>query len=479
MTALAEFLVRDGVAVTGSDIAERFYTDAILGQLGVEVYERFDPTLVTGDTDAVIYSAAYDPNSHPQLLRAAELGLPLQSYTEALGALSATRFAAGIAGVHGKTTTSAMVGVIVRELRLPGSVLVGSAVAGFGGRSTYSGGDRFLVAETCEYKRHFLAFHPDLLLITGIEPDHLDYYRDLEDIKAAFAEYARRLSGGGTLVYCADDAAGSEVSAAVAAERPDISLIPYGRTARGAYRLRSVVVDRGELSFQTDGWGETFTLHVPGEHNALNAVAALAVTDQLVARFAHSEAQAAMPPRAAHASRPNGVIPAEPQTRRLQQRALAEFQGTRRRAEVLGEAAGVIFIDDYAHHPSAIASTLAGIRAFYPDRRLIVDFMSHTYSRTAALLENFARSFDAADVVILHKIYASAREQFDGKISGVDLAERARQHHPDVRYFEEIMDAFDHVMKLLRPGDLFITMGAGDNWQLGERLLAALKEKHA
>lgn len=457
MTALTEILVHQGVVVTGSDTAERFYTDAILAELGVEVFESFDPGLLAADIDSVIYSAAYDPGSHPQLLRAVELGFQPQSYAEALGALSAGRFAAGIAGVHGKTTTAAMVGVLVRELQLPGGVLVGSAVAGFGGRSTYSAGDRFLVAETCEYKRHFLSFCPDLLLITGIEPDHLDYYRDLEDIKGAFIEYARRLSRGGTLIFCADDAAASEVSVAVAAERPDLTLIPYGRSAAGAYRLVLVAVGDAEISFRIEGWNGSFTLQVPGEHNALNAVAALAVTDQLVARFARS---------------PGGT-----ELRTLQQRALAAFRGTRRRAEVLGEAGGVVFIDDYAHHPTAITSTLAGLRAFYPDRRLIVDFMSHTYSRTAALLEQFARSFASAEVVILHKIYASARERFDGQISGVDLAERARLHHPDVRYFEEVMDAFDHVRQLLRPGDLFVTMGAGNNWQLGERLLAALKEK--
>ncbi len=479
MTALAELLVGRGVVVSGADTEERFYTDAILAELGVEVFESFDPALVPADVEAVIYSAAYDPGSHPQLVRALELGLRPQSYTEALGEISATRFAAGIAGVHGKTTTAAMVGVLVRELQLPGAVLVGSAVAGFGGRSTYNGGDCFLVAETCEYKRHFLSFHPDVLLITGIEPDHLDYYRDLADIKSAFADYARRLSRGGALVYCADDAAASEVSRAVAAERPDISLVPYGHDAQGAYRLLSVTVGRGEISFRIEGWDGSFSLRVPGEHNALNAVAALAVTDQLLARFAGRDTGAASEVRPSPPPDTGTASTVEPESRRLQQRALAAFGGTRRRAEVLGEAAGVLFVDDYAHHPTAIVSTLAGLRAFHPDRRLIVDFMSHTYSRTAALLEQFARSFVSADVVILHKIYASARERFDGNISGKMLADRTRIHHSDVRYFEEIMDAFDHVMDLLRPGDLFVTMGAGNNWQLGERLLAALKEKNA
>ena len=455
MTALAEILQQQGVQISGSDTHERFYTDRILAELGIPVIESFDADRLPDDSEAVIYSAAYDATVHPQLLRAAERGIPLMSYTEALGALSAGQFAVGIAGVHGKTTTAAIVGTLVRQLGLPGSVLVGSAVTDFNGRSTYSGGDRFLVAETCEYRRHFLSFHPDVLLISGIEPDHLDYYRDLQDIQNAFADYVRLLPEGGVVIHCADDPATREVCAAVAVQRSDLNLIGYGRSAEGDYRLSNVELLPGTVRFQLGRDAAPWILRVPGAHNAMNAAGAVAVLDCLARRL--------------------GVQPARAQLRR----ALASFSGTRRRSELLGEAGGVLFIDDYGHHPTAIRTTLEGLRAFYPGRRLVVDFMSHTYSRTAALLDDFARSLAGADVVVLHRIYASAREQFDGRIAGSDLADRTRRYHGDVHYIDEPMDAVKPLQQLLRRGDLFVTMGAGNNWQLGERVLQLRRREPA
>ncbi|TVQ37925.1 MAG: UDP-N-acetylmuramate--L-alanine ligase [Spirochaetaceae bacterium] len=456
MTALAEVLHRQGVQIVGSDTNERFHTDTILAELGIRVIESFEADQLPDRSEAVIYSAAYDPAVHPQLRRAAELGKPVISYPEALGELSAAQCAVGVAGVHGKTTTAAMIGTLVRELELPGAVLVGSAAADFGGRSTYSGGREFLVAETCEYKRHFLFFHPDILLVTGIEPDHLDYYRDMQDIQSAFDDYCRRLAVGGTLIYCADDPGAVTVCRRVAHERPDLTVAGYGRRAEGDYRVSAVQRRAGELSFLLGDDPQPLRLHVPGEHNALNAAAAVAVIDVLAQRFGAAELG---PPRSAA-------------VRQAVRRALAAFRGTRRRCEVLGEAGGVLFVDDYGHHPTAIRTTLDGLRSFYPGRRLVVDFMSHTYSRTAALLDEFARSLAAADVVVLHKIYASAREQFDGRIAGSDLAERTRRYHRDVHYVDEPMDAVGPLQRMLRRGDLFVTMGAGNNWRLGEALLA-------
>jgi UDP-N-acetylmuramate--alanine ligase len=190
MSALAELCLRMGARVSGSDTRETFYTDAVLQELGIPYREGFDRENVPEGTDFLIYSAAYDPALHVELLEAARRSIPIMEYTRALGELSRGIYSVGIAGVHGKTTTTALLGSIVKELGLPGFVLVGSAVKGFQNRATYYGGRRFFIAETCEYRRHFLSFHPDQIVITTVDVDHLDYYRDYDDIEA---------SGGGTV----------------------------------------------------------------------------------------------------------------------------------------------------------------------------------------------------------------------------------------------------------------------------------------
>ncbi len=490
MAALADLLVRLGVQVSGSDTTEEFFTDAALGRLQIMVYEGFSADNLPSEAELVVYSAAYDPATHPELIAARARGLPLLSYTEALGMFSAGRPAAAIAGVHGKTSTAAIAATLLRELGLPGAALVGSVVPSLGGSAVHVGGDRFFIAETCEYKRNFLAYHPEVVVITNVEPDHLDYFRDYSDIRAAFIELTLRLPHGGTVVYCADDSGAAEVAVRAAAERPDLRVLAYGESARGAFAVREIAQAAGVLRFcigelagEAEG-GELasvpaqapatepvfsrgaapsadtptgcFELRVPGRHNALNTAAALAAV-QVLAEELGFEAAAAV----------RAGAPA----------ALAGFRGTARRSELVGEAGGVSVLDDYAHHPTAIRATLAGLRAFYPGRRLIVDFMSHTYTRTAALLDEFAAAFGDADAVILHKIYASAREQFDGRVTGKDLYDRVASNHPGavVHYTHEVLDALQFCLSILKPGDVFVTMGAGDNWRLGRTLLEELR----
>jgi UDP-N-acetylmuramate--alanine ligase len=197
-----------------------------------------------------------------------------------------------------------------------------------------------------------------------------------------------------------------------------------------------------------------YLLKVPGKHNVLNATAAVAVCTEMSERLPGLD---------------NGQI------QRVASRALGEYAGTRRRAEIVGEEAGILVIDDYGHHPTAIRTTLEGFRSFYPDRRIVLDFMSHTYSRTAALLDEFAGSFEAADLVILHGIYASAREKYTGTVNGKDLFRKARERHRWVLYTENIHGAASVYLQHACPGDLFITMGAGDNWKVGQDVLSRLR----
>lgn len=476
MSALAEILMRRGATVTGSDTDEVFYTDAILKRHGIPYVEGFDEANLPDDVSLVIYSAAYDPSSHPELLAAGKRDVPILMYTDALGELSRHAFSVAIAGVHGKTTTTALVGSMVRALELPGTVLVGSAVRDFGERSTLVNGSSFFVAETCEYRRHFLAFHPSVAVVTSVEADHLDYFRDAGDVDQAFFEFVQNIPDGGTLIYCADDEGAARVARRLSESRPPandppdrrprVTPVPYGRGADGPFRLSSYSAARGEASFELAGFDAPFSLSLPGEHLALNASAALAALGAVAAGVRGGDAS------------PRGVSEIAETLRGLDgekiRGALSRFAGSARRSEVLGEAGGVLFVDDYAHHPTAIRKTLRGFRDFYAPRRLIVDFMSHTYTRTDALLAEFATAFGDADEVILHKIYASARERYDGSISGRDLADAARAHHGSVRYFEEVMEAMPYLKSQLHRGDLFVTMGAGNNWELSHELYREL-----
>lgn len=467
MAALAEVLVSKGAVVSGSDVAEAFYTDALLAAIGVVPQVGFAEEHLPEGVSLVVYSAAYDPRTNPELKAAAERGIPLLTYTEALGALSLEAQGAGaptvaVAGVHGKTSTTALLGTLIRGLRIPGTVIVGSAVRSFGGAATYNGGTEALVAETCEYRRNFLSFYPSVLVITAVEADHLDYYRDYADVLSAFVAFGERLSPRGLLVYCRDNPGACEAAAEITDRRGDLRAVSYGFSEEADVTVRDYALKteetpegpRGLQEFRIDGIDAPLALRVPGRHMVENAAAALTVLREEPVFRRYLEAAA-------------GDIAA----------ALAAFSGTARRSEHLGTAGGIQFVDDYGHHPTAIRKTLETYREFYGAERLIVDFMSHTYSRTAALLDEFARAFGAADVVILHKIYASARERFSGSISGEDLAAAVRCYHDTVHYFPEILDALPFCKELLQPGDLFVTLGAGNNWVLGRELLSHFSKK--
>jgi UDP-N-acetylmuramate--alanine ligase len=460
--ALAELLHSEGLSICGSDRDDVFYTDAILAELGIPYYQSFSAEHINAGIKKVIYSAAYSPETNPELAEARRLGIPLVKYTDALGEYSARFDSSGIAGVHGKTTTTALAGTLIRGAGLPARILAGSAVSGFGGRSTLNLGDKYFVAETCEYRRHFLSFHPRRIVLTSVESDHQDYYPDYGAIRDAFLEYTGKLPSGGELIYCADDPGASET--ALAAKRlageagKALTLTPYGFSAEGLFRIENYRVSGGRLLFTFPLFTKELCLRVPGKHLVLDAAAALALTRSLV-RAGFGE---------------GGWTEERGEAVRS---ALEDFRGSKRRSEITGESGGILFMDDYGHHPTAVNSTLSGLREFYPERRIIISFMSHTYTRTAALLDEFAASFGKADIVFLHKIYGSARETYTGGVNGKTLYEKVKARHDNVYYTEEPEDAAEMLIQILRPGDLFITMGAGDNWKLGKKLFEYYESK--
>ena len=456
MSALAEILHSLGVIVEGSDTEEVFYTDAILHTLGIPVFSSTDISAIKKPYDCVIYSAAYAIDKHKQLQFFAAHDIPLYTYPQAIGNISQHIFSIAVAGVHGKTTISGMSATCVQELALKGTCIVGGQVHSLGEKSTVTNGTEFFLAETCEYRRHFLHFRPHILAVSNIELDHQDYYQDYTDIFSAFYECAQRICKNGTLVYCYDNEGARRLAEDISMVRHDIHLVPYGKTALGDFGITKERFTNSGMEFAIRKWKDTpFTTSVFGAHSVLNAVAATAIMHTLQQKRYNA-------PLKAH------QVAA----------ALRTYSGAKRRMEVVAVARGITIIDDYAHHPTAITSTLSALKHMYKHKRLIVDFMPHTYSRTLSLLDAFATSFSDADVVITHDIYPSAREENTGKISGTHFAESVRAHNHTVQYFAKPMQALPFCLELLTENDVFITMGAGDNWKLAYAVHDALLIKN-
>jgi UDP-N-acetylmuramate--alanine ligase len=469
--ALAELVLNFGIKVSGSDISEKFYTDAILKELNIPFYEDFDAAHIEKNIDMVIYSAAYSADTNMELKRAQELEIPMFKYTDALGAWSAKFDSTGICGVHGKTTTTAICGILMKAACLPAQTLAGSAVMDFGGRSTLTIGNKYFIAETCEYRKHFLSFRPKRIILTSVESDHQDYFPTYESIRDAFVEYCRLLPETGQLIYCADDSGATEVANIIKNDNRKIELIPYGFTAEGDFKINYYNVQNEKAAFSIAGFPCEFNIRIPGCHQALNVAAGLALASSL----AKNE----------NAVNKNAVNKDALNEKQLEsiKNALLNFKSAKRRSEIVGETNGIIFMDDYGHHPTAIKTTLAGIKSFYPKRRLIVSFMSHTFTRTAALLDEFSSCFNDADILYLHKIYASAREDYKGGVNGRTLYEKTSLIRSDAGkgqtfYVDETDDAFQPLCEILKNGDLFITLGAGNNWSLGVKLFEYFSSKN-
>lgn len=497
MAALVEILFHKGAVITGSDVSERFYTDEVLERLGLHALP-FAAENITDDVQYVIYSSAYKLDKNPDLIEAVKRGVPCLLYTQALGAYSERAYSCGVCGVHGKTSTTGLVGTILKEIDLPSQVLAGSVINSFGGTCTYTSntvvecsrseriettaeGEKggfdtpasqtlnhrsIFVAETCEYQRHFMSFCPKKIILTSVEPDHEDYYPTYEDIRQAFIDYICKLPQGGEVIYCADDKGACDTIGLVRGLRPDIVALPYGEKAAGDFAVTFGKVKNERNSFTLGLFASKgdFALAMPGRHEVLDAAAAVALVCQLLREFGKN-------PLDYYENIRHGLL---------------NFSGGKRRSEIVGHFKNkngndVIVLDDYGHHPTAVKTTLEGYREFYKGRKIIVDFMSHTYSRTQALLPEFAKCFTAADEVILHKIYSSARENpADFEITGRTLYEAVlATGQQNVHYYEEILDAADFVKAELEnplepeypDGYLFITMGAGDNWKLGKEIL--------
>jgi UDP-N-acetylmuramate--alanine ligase len=433
MSALAVLACRRGVVVTGCDTDLAGAQDVIA--TGAQVMLGHDPSHVTG-TRAVVVTAAV-PDTHPELEQARAAGIPVVPRKEALGGLVNGMTVVGAAGTHGKTTTTVMTTAALEAAGLAPTGLAGGRVREWGGNARL-GGSALYVVEADEYDKAFLALEPTVAIVNNVEPDHLECYGSIEQLEAAFAEFAGRAE---TVLIGADDAGARRVARSLGNR-----VWRFGTADDAELRIGAVTQDasgsRSEITLP-DGRRVTLTLTVPGMHNVRNAAGALGAVAAL-----------------------DGSV-----ERALE--ALAGFSGVGRRFDRLGEAGGVVLVDDYAHHPSELVATLAAARQAYPERRLVAVFQPHLYSRTQEHGAAMGQALAAADLVVVADVYG-AREAPVAGVSGRLVADAAREAGADVTFVPDRPALARRVRARLRPGDLVLTLGAGDITRLGPELLAAL-----
>jgi len=443
LSAIAKVLLEEGYRVSGSDLKLSPITDA-LAELGATIYEGHRPENV-GDAQLVIVSSAIPPDN-PEVVEARRRGIPVVKRDWMLGEMTRGRYTIAVAGSHGKTTITAMLAFVLTELGLDPSFIVGGILQNLGTNAKAGKGEYFVI-EADEYDRAFLGLRPNIAVVTNIEMDHPDCYPRVEEMVEAFRKFVNLVPDGGCIVGCGDEGRVRELLEARNWKLEAGRVVTYG--LRESVDWRAVDIRPNELGGNDfvalhDGRavGE-FSLQIPGLHNVQNALAAIAVAHRLGLDL-------------------KGVA-----------ETLRNFQGTKRRFEVKGEVKGVIVIDDYAHHPTQIRTTLRAARERYPNRTIWAVFQPHTYSRTKALLDDFAASFADADHVVVTDIYP-ARE-FD--TLGVSAAEIvAHMSHPDARYIADLDEVVAYLLPRLQPGDVLLTLGAGDGYKVGEGVLSKLKE---
>lgn len=441
MVALAEAVARAGGRVSGCDLNPQAVRAHLEG-LGVEVHGAHDAHHI-GALAALVISAAV-PSDHPEVEAARNGGIPVLKRAQALGEWVNHGTVVGVAGTHGKTTTTALTTSVLEAANQDPSAFVGGLVAGWGGNYR-AGRDDLFVVEADEYDRSFLSLVPQVAVVTNLEADHLDQYRDLAGVREAFRSYVARIPVGGTLVVCADD---SEASRLVTAVDSDRQVVTYGTSAGSMVRAVEVKMVGGRCRFRVVSQGESrgdMELAFSGLHNVRNALAAVAVGETLGAGWAEIRA------------------------------GLAAFQGVARRFQRLGEAAEVTVVDDYAHHPTEVRATLEAARQSYPGRRLVAVFQPHLYSRTRDFARAFGEALAGADVAWVTEIYPAREAPIPG-VSGERIVKEVQDAGGrEVHFHPELAHLSEALAQEARAGDVILTLGAGSITSVGPLLLRLLE----
>ena len=439
MSGIAEVLLDMGFEVHGSDLKEGETTRALqLKGAVVRIGHREDNI---DSADVVVTSSAVKVDN-PEIKRARALGTPVIPRAEMLAELMRLKHGIAVAGSHGKTTTTSLVAAILNEGKLDPTVIIGGKVNQLGSNARVGRGDT-LVAEADESDGSFLRLTPTIAVVTNLDLEHVDHYTGgLAELSAAFLSFINKVPFYGLCVLCID-----EENVQTLLPKVERRHVTYGRSRQADYQAADVVLEGLSSVFKVRKRGNELgevRLNLVGAHNVLNALAAVAVGDELGIDFETIKA------------------------------ALAAFQGVQRRFTHKGEQRGVLVVDDYGHHPTEIRATLAAARAAYPQRRLVMLFQPHRYTRTAALKDDFARCFNDADIVLITPVYAAGEAPIEGA-TGAALAEAAHQHgHKDARAVASLDDGVALLSMLVRTGDLVLTQGAGDITQCGATLLERL-----
>lgn len=440
MSALARILINEGCIVRGSDVQSSSLISG-LEKIGARINTTQDGSFMTPETDMVVISAAISEDN-PDLKTARKLGIKVVKYSQILGSMMKEKQGIAISGTHGKTTTSAMISAILRRSGFDPTFVIGGEVPDIGGNG-YLGTGKFFVAEACEYDGSFLNLTPTVGVITNIEEDHLDYYENIGKIINAFGSFASLVSPEGLLVVNKHD-----TNVAIAIQRANARVETYSLDEPSDWRGESAIGGNGIRKFRVYRKGEFFSemsLKIPGAHNVLNALAATAVCNFL------------------------GV------DRECIKNALATFSGANRRFQIIGEKNSIKVIDDYAHHPTEVFVTLKAAREMYPERRIWCVFQPHQFSRTRHLLKGFVRSFQFADKVIFADIYSARDSEFDKTAMNSNmLCQYTRDAGVDARHIPQLCDIAGELAIEANPGDIIITMGAGDVWKLAHDLVSKL-----
>ncbi len=437
MSGIAEVLLNLGYRVSGSDLKETEITRR-LQSLGGKLFYGHQAENILG-AEVVVTSSAVRPNN-PEVLAARTALLPVIPRAEMLAELMRLKYGVAVAGAHGKTTTTSMVAHVLAYGGLDPTVVIGGRLNSWGSNARLGQG-AFLVAEADESDGSFLHLSPSIAVVTNIDLEHLDFYKDLEHIKTTFLEFLNRLPFYGLAILCLDD--------------PHIpSLIPklqkryrtYGLTAQADLQAREVKQNGLSTQYRFYGngkeWGE-IRFKIPGLHNVYNSLAAISVGFELEIPF-----------------------------QKIQE-AFDCLEGVQRRFQIRGEFRGITVLDDYGHHPTEIRATLNALRGCWPERRIVVVFQPHRYSRTKALFDEFTTSFYQADCLFLLPIYPAGEDPIEGVDSEHLLEGIKEKGHREVGVFSARAEVIPSLLGMLKSGDVLVTLGAGDVWKIGQEIVSA------
>ena len=437
MSGIAEILLDQGFKVSGSDRTLSEVTKR-LQDLGAITFEGHHASNIANDVDTVVYSSAVQPDN-PEILEAQRRKIPIVRRAEMLAEVMRLKYGIGIAGTHGKTTTTSMTSLVLMEGGLDPTVIVGGKLSGLGGTNARLGRGEFIVVEADEYDRSFLSISPTVAVLTTLETDHLDCYRDLEDIKSAFIQFANKVPFYGFIVVCLDEPALLDIMPNLSKKK----IITYGLNPQADVQAVDIRHKDNTTTFALIHGNEELgiiTLQVPGNHNVQNSLGAIAVGLALGVPFEKIKS------------------------------GIEKFAGVYRRWEKKGEVNGVAVYDDYAHHPTECRATLSGVKSGWR-RRIVCVFQPHLYSRTRDFYEDFGKSFLLSDVLVVTDIYPAREEPIQG-VTGELIVNAAKQFgHKDVHYISDKKQVPTFLKSVVKKGDIVITMGAGDIWKYGEEFL--------